>query len=110
PSGLLAVRMPVADGRFGFLQLDGDASRLALAEAQAIVAQPYLDRVAERGKAEHFDLFPLHQAHFQQPLAQCIAPLDSLDRGPLTNQQLIEGSHQGSSWRVGWEDKRGWGG
>src|SRR5712691_9936140 len=93
--------MSVADGRLGLLQLDGNAGRLALAEAEAIIAQSHFDRVAERSETEYLDLLALHQPHFQQSLSQRVAPLDALDRGPLTDLQLIKRSHQGSSWRAG---------
>jgi hypothetical protein len=61
-----------------------NVGRFLAAEAEAVVAQADFDGVPQWGEANHFDLFPFEQAHFQQALNDGAAALQGDNPGTLT--------------------------
>ena len=66
--------------------------------------QADLDRVAERGEGEDFDLLAFEQAQLEEPLHQGRLAAEGLDRGPLAGLELVEGGHGGCRSRRADED------
>jgi hypothetical protein len=63
------------------------------AQAQAVVAQPDFNGIAERGDICDLDFFPFEQSHLQQALHQGIVPRNRLNSAALADRQLIQGGH-----------------
>jgi hypothetical protein len=70
--------------------LDTDAGGFTTAKAQAIVAQPNLNGIAQRRDGDDLDFLALSQPHFEQALHQGIVSLQCFDPAALTDNKLIE--------------------
>src|SRR5262249_38051660 len=84
---------PLPNSILSLRHSDSDAGRLAAAQAEAIVAQADLHRVAERGEADDLQLFTVEQAHLQEALHESVIASKGLDGGPLAALQLVQGGH-----------------
>src|SRR5437660_1386542 len=78
----LGIRGSFVIGCFVIRHFDFDPRYVVAAEAQAGVSEADLDRVAERGVPEHFNLLALQHAQVQQPLHQGRVALERQDAAP----------------------------
>src|SRR5437660_661191 len=69
---------------------DADTGGFVATEAQSIIGQTHLHRVAERGKPEHFNLSAFQKSHFHQALHQRVLAEDFIDSAVLADLHLIE--------------------
>src|SRR5262249_44135664 len=71
---------------------DAEPGRLIAAQAEAVVAQPNFQRIAQRRDADDFHFRAFEEAHLQESLHQCVTAHDRFDGRPLADAQLVEGT------------------
>src|SRR5262245_2001529 len=72
---------------------DADLGGLGPAEAEAIILQANLHRVAQGCEADDLDLATFEQTHLVETLNDGVLAVDGLDRRTLACLQLIERFH-----------------
>src|SRR3954451_10747927 len=72
---------------------DADAGSFVAAEAETVIAEANLHRIAERGEADDLDLLAVEQAHLHEPLHQEVVAFERFDARPLPGFKAIQRGH-----------------
>jgi hypothetical protein len=75
-----------------------DASCLAATQAQAVVTESDLHRLAQRCEADDLNFFSFQDAHLHEPLDQAVVAVNSRNPATLTGSELVERRRHGRAF------------